>query len=234
MSRLATLCSKYEHYIGSMKDLVALYVKRGYPIEICDSWLRSNIQERWNKRLNLHHRESVDVLVLKSEFNTAWNYFNAHELGETIIGYMRTWLDRAEREDYSFPEYPRIPDAYTHAVEAAPTLFIKLQGREEEFFEPDIRKTDIFTRKWIVSRKRTRNLFDLTNLWKKIVLEKLDEQVTNDLIDANPVITQQVLVDVPRILPPDYDPMQDSDGEDIILHQRSSPPAPDTWTYGRL
>ncbi|KIK76103.1 hypothetical protein PAXRUDRAFT_18445 [Paxillus rubicundulus Ve08.2h10] len=117
-------------------------------------------------------------------------------------------------------------------VEAAPTLFVKLKGKEEEFFKLDICKTNIFNRKWIVSRKRTRNLFDLTNLWKKIALEKLDEQVVANIIDTN-IPTKPVLTDVPRILPPDYDPMQDSDDKDIILHWHSSPPAPDTWTYSR-
>ena len=33
----------------------------------------------------------------------------------------------------------------------------------------------------IVSRKRTRNLFDLTNLWKKLVLSEVDENVAMDL-----------------------------------------------------
>jgi hypothetical protein len=36
----------------------------------------------------------------------------------------------------------------------------------------------------IVSRKRTRNLFNLTNLWKRLVLSKMDQQV---LADNHPV-----------------------------------------------
>jgi hypothetical protein len=36
----------------------------------------------------------------------------------------------------------------------------------------------------IVSHKRTRNLFDLSNLWKRLVLSKMDQQV---LADNHPV-----------------------------------------------
>jgi hypothetical protein len=235
MSRLATLCSKFEHYTEAMKGLIALYVKRGYPRELCNAWLKDNIKERWNKRLNLHHRESVDVLVLKSEFNTAWNYFNAHELGETIFEYMRTWLDRADRGEFNM-DYPRIPPDYTHKVEAAPTLLTEFPGRpgDDSYWEPDIRKTDILSRRMIVSRKRTRNLYDLTNLWKKIVLEKLEEHAIADVIDPAPIRHNAVPAFVDPIPINQFDQIDSSDDEDVrYIHRRSSPPAPDTWTYGR-
>ena len=49
-----------------------------------------------------------------------------------------------------------------------------------ECFEvPDISLTDIPKRRWLVSQKRNRNLFDLTTLWKKTILlqrEKLIAQ----------------------------------------------------------
>jgi len=40
--------------------------------------------------------------VLKTSFNTAWNYFNAHELGEEVLGYWRTWMDQAANNHYDF------------------------------------------------------------------------------------------------------------------------------------
>ena len=39
----------------------------------------------------------------------------------------------------------------------------------------------------ITSRKRTRNLFDLTSLWKKTVLSRIeDDALTQDIPNANP------------------------------------------------
>ena len=45
----------------------------------------------------------------------------------------------------------------------------------EPLMMPDIRKLDILNRRMIVSRKRKRNLFDLTSQWKKLVLATLDK-----------------------------------------------------------
>jgi len=45
---------------------------------------------------------------------------------------------------------------------------------------PDIRKLDILNRQMIVSRKHTCNIFDLTNLWKKLVLSKMEQQTLKD------------------------------------------------------
>jgi hypothetical protein len=53
---------------------------------------------------------------------------------------------------------------------------------------PDIHKLDILNRRMIVSRKRTRNLFDLTTLWKKLVLSNMEQQVlpdNHDLVSQN-------------------------------------------------
>ena len=41
----------------------------------------------------------------------------------------------------------------------------------------DLRKTSILNRRLLVSKKRTRNLFDLASLWKRTVLSTLDERV---------------------------------------------------------
>jgi len=43
---------------------------------------------------------------------------------------------------------------------------------------PDIRKVGFQNSRTIVSRKRTRNLFDLTSLWKKMVLAGYDKEVS--------------------------------------------------------
>jgi len=87
MSRLATLCSLHSHYIDAIRGLSALYIVRGYPSNLVTNWTRSNIGQRWQNRLSDNRREHGNVLALKSEFNTAWNYFSAKELGDTVLGY---------------------------------------------------------------------------------------------------------------------------------------------------
>ncbi|KIJ57948.1 hypothetical protein HYDPIDRAFT_34649 [Hydnomerulius pinastri MD-312] len=79
-------------------------------------------------------------------------------------------------------------------------------------YEADLRKTDIFNRRLITSRKRTRNLFDIASTWKRTVLHTpvlADREVTRRS-DG-------------RII--------DSDEDEIQIH-RHSPPAPRAWTYG--
>jgi hypothetical protein len=225
MSRLATLSSKKSHYTDSMKGLVTLYVKRGYPVELVQTWLKNNYQERWNKRLDTREVPSQleTPLVLKTEFNTAWNYFNATELKNIIFGYWREWLDRADRGQFNleFPA-PRDEDqgyfdtAQRFTVAVKPFAGHDRQDDAEAILVPDIRKIGILNRRLITSRKRTRNLFDLTSFWKKTVLEKLDdlvsEQMSTDLIHPGGIeslvqSTQQMELE------------SDDDG-DIIMHQR--------------
>ena len=97
MTRLAVLSSTRDTYGKALQDLVSLYVHRGYPFPLVNSWLKNNISKRWDSRFQTRNPESQpEVLVLKSEFNLAWNYFNAKELSNTIFGYWREWLMRAE------------------------------------------------------------------------------------------------------------------------------------------
>jgi hypothetical protein len=118
---------------------------------------------RWEKRLTIKPVEQstdASTLVLKTQYNLAWNYFNAHEFGQTVFDYWAEWLQHHEAGTYTL-EYPPPP------VGQSPL------GPNEW----DLRKTNIFASRVIVSRKRTRNFLDLTNLWKKSVLETLEERV---------------------------------------------------------
>ncbi|KAL0958669.1 hypothetical protein HGRIS_014001 [Hohenbuehelia grisea] len=45
---------------------------------------------------------------------------------------------------------------------------------------PDLRKAKIFGRRWIVSCKRTENLANLANKWKKAVFEMRDEHISDE------------------------------------------------------
>jgi hypothetical protein len=74
-------------------------------VEPVINWTRSNIVKCWQKCLADNRRVHDDVLVLKSEFNTAWNYFSAKELGDTVLGYWHSWLAAAESNTFSI-QYP--------------------------------------------------------------------------------------------------------------------------------
>jgi hypothetical protein len=46
---------------------------------------------------------------------------------------------------------------------------------------PDVRLVGFHNKRVLVSRKRTRNLFDLTSLWKKTVLTSIDQDASNPM-----------------------------------------------------
>ncbi len=110
--------------------------------------------------------EDDGVLVLKSQYNTAWDYFSARELGDRIMNTWRTRIDQIERlgtaplnDTVLFGQLP--PDR----VPSDLTLEVTTPGGPEGL--PDIRKIGILNRRMIVSKKRTRNLFDLTIFGKE-------------------------------------------------------------------
>src|SRR6201999_3554912 len=139
-------------YITAIKGLVTLYVSRGYPESFVNKWTKDHIQERWEKRLIVNNQETADVLVLKSEFNTAWNYFNATELGNTILGFWREWITRAKSGTLTGPLYPDFGDLQGDLTDADPDLLAGIKRADGSFVEvPDIRKIGIFGRKTIVS-----------------------------------------------------------------------------------
>jgi hypothetical protein len=183
MSRLATLSSQFLHYKDAMISLAALYIARGYPSDLVYKWLRDHITERWNKRLNVEKRVHDEVLVLKTEFNTAWNYFSAKELGDTVLGYWRDWTVRAASNEFT-PLYPKFSHHIgdLRNVDQSLTTEVVCNNGTRDYLAaiPDIRKINILNRRMITSRKRTRNLFDLTSLWKKTVLQKYEADVLDE------------------------------------------------------
>ena len=253
MSRMATLSSKQSHYFDACTALVALYVKRGYPEKLVVQWLSNNIKERWGKRLNTETRESPDVLVLKTEYNSAWNYFNATELGKTILEYWREWLDRAERGDWNNNFYPPTVTEYEGRRQVSNQSFGQLTNVDDDltmsfvtaegtrFVHPDIRKTNILNRRMITSRKRTRNLFDLTSLWKKMVIQGIDEshgeEIHQTQAERFAAYFVPPIAGVKRTLPSDERVIMDVDGSsdeepgpsNSKRQRRSSPPAPGAW-----
>jgi hypothetical protein len=177
MSRLATLSSKKEFYDDAMLSLCGLYIKRGYPEEKIRAWLKANYQERWDKRLSESKPAQEGLLVLKSEFNPAWNYFNARELGDAVIETWRTWLKAADAADWRRSKYGMTNSSFEGLEDVDPKFLTLWETDSGPVAMPDIRKIGFDQKRFLVSRKRTRNLFDLTSLWKKTVLTRLDQAV---------------------------------------------------------
>jgi hypothetical protein len=187
MSRLATLSSNYDDYLEALEWLVTIYEGRGYDTALLLSWKKNKLKERWDNRLSLPEQETGTVLVLKTEFNTAWDFFSATKLGDTILGYMRSWLYKAERMEFSH-EFPPEPASYSSDVNAVPQFDLRtVSGNGTELLVPDLRRTDILDRRMLVSRKRTTQLSDLTSLWKKIVLEKNTDKELGEVDAIHPL-----------------------------------------------
>lgn len=194
MARLATLSSTYDAYSDAISSLTGLYIARGYPQDLVYKWTKDYFTKRWENRLVENQQETNrtddGVLVLKSNFNTAWNYFSAKELGDTIFQYWRTEIiSAAENGDNRINPMGRFLGGLEGKLNEE--LCSEVWSREtgELIWMPDIRKIDIANRRVIVSRKRTRNLFDLTSLWKKIVVTTLDRDasdVTARVVQTNP------------------------------------------------
>ena len=182
MSRLATLSSTHASYLEALKFLGGLYVKRGYPLDAVKGWLKKYTAERWSKRLNETLKTDsarTEVLVLKSEFNTAWNFFSATQLGDTMIGFWREYLARADAGTLGGIVYP-VFSSFARDLDLSSDEFTSVvQTTEGARAMPDLRKIGRLNRRMLVSRKRTRNLFDLTTLWKKMVLTGYDREVSD-------------------------------------------------------
>src|SRR6202044_2167361 len=187
-SRLAVICSHKEIYIEAVRDLNALYQRRGYPIPLIASWCKKNIQERWDKRFTLrtsNDQGDESVLVLKTRFDDVWNWFSATELGNTITKYWEEWYERAVDGRFSTSDpsrpFPKPDLQAEHDInDVRPELFRQFQMDGEDCFVPDLGKIGILGSRWIVSPGRNRNLFDLSNVWKKIVFQKLDDNIADE------------------------------------------------------
>ena len=181
------LCSPHSHYIDAIKGLSALYITHGYLSNGVVNWTQSNISQHWQNRLRNNRHEHGDVLVLKSEFNTALNYFSAKELGDTILGYWHGWLATVESGAYNirYPAFSRdLGDL--EDVEVAQCVIVNTPSGPSPIL--DIQILGLANRKLIVSRKHTRNLFDLTSLWKKTVINRLERDVLEpeeNLVEAS-------------------------------------------------
>jgi hypothetical protein len=120
-----------------------------------------------------------EVIVLKSEFNRAWDYFSANELGKTITEAWHSWLQEAESGLHRLSPALSLdigdlgstdPDLLTEVV-SDPSLPVGHVFRTASI--PDIRKLSFGSHaRWLVSRRRTLQLKDLVSHWKRLVLHQ--------------------------------------------------------------
>jgi hypothetical protein len=219
MSRLAALCSKYEYYLDAIHSLQGLYRARGYPTGLTSQWTRNNLSNKWENRYNTHAMESeseekATFVVLKSEFNPVLNYFNAKELGDTIVSFwrqsMEMWIDdkippvyaSASEEDWNLGKHWLLEEMEQGKLYPESVVTPK-GGAAGSRLLPDVTKLNSLMRaRWLVSRRRTRNLFDLTNLWKRMVLSSTDNNLFDDLnrygpdvpeVAVTPIVSERVL-----------------------------------------
>jgi len=86
MSWLANLSSTYDNYLDALDWLVTIYVQHGYDDTLLLYWKKKKLKEWWTNRLSQTDKETDTVLVLKSEFNIAWDFFPAAALEDTTLG----------------------------------------------------------------------------------------------------------------------------------------------------
>ena len=177
VSRMATLNSRLIDYNDSIDALCALYVTRGYPSTLISSWKKKYMTKGWADRLKTVREPMPEVLVLKTEYNACWNYLNPTLLGDKVMSYWREWLDHADRMEFN-SDYPRALGRSEY--EGVPTSLLHAQTGV-----PDLRKIGMTEKRFIASRKRTLNMFDLTNIWKNQLIALMDEEELMDQVNQD-------------------------------------------------
>jgi hypothetical protein len=174
-----------------------MYIARGYPTDLVNSWIKNYLAIRWANRLGVPE-SAGDVFVLKTSFNPAWSRFNVQKLGQIV---KEAWISNLLNENFERPRSrvyhtrdavvdfnfgDTVPIGPYREVRESSGISRPLAGPFSWVVNPriqgdrvvsldsralfDVRKTDFFDRKFLVSRKRTRNLGDLVSMWKKSVL----------------------------------------------------------------
>jgi hypothetical protein len=212
LSRMAVLSSTFSVYEEAARGIASLYISRGYPFDTVNGWLKKYSKEKWTKRLCVTRQEggqsASDLLVLKSEYNLAWDYFSATGLGETMTRTWKNGIDASlsdtlfvpDSSDFNNEKYGwQISDSNAMSLfDCDSELLTRFRVTDGDGVAemPDLSKLGFLNKRVIVSKKRTRNLYDLTSLWKKTVLSKMEENVLDMLVDdPTPDITEDVVTE---------------------------------------
>jgi hypothetical protein len=85
ITRMATLSSDKVYYDASIENLRELYLARGYPLNVLSAWINKYSRSRWDNRLHIKEEEVQEsLLVLKTHFNTVWDYVNIHAVHDAV------------------------------------------------------------------------------------------------------------------------------------------------------
>jgi hypothetical protein len=181
MSRLATLSSTLTTYREALYGLTTLYLKRGYPAQLVKKWLKDETSRRWEQRLDIISRADQDLLLLKSEYNAAWDHFSANDLVERIRETWQDWLSKAESGKVIYHDLVKKDESmWGSLVGVDEDLLVQVHVKggnpfPGELWTPDVRKLGfLYNGKALVSKKATLKLIDLTNSWKKIALQWME------------------------------------------------------------
>jgi len=206
LSRLATLCSERGTFDQQCEEAVNLYIGRGYPPATVRHWLKGQREKRWEDRLSDKKDEDSSArtyFTLKTYFNDAWKYFNVGELQtritthwkslagtESVAGVKRKQpagvIPRSRKrvrvalQGQQWPGQSRLTFTQEDGSDLAEGVRLDV-GHENTVFSDALlqRKTAeswVNTGKFLVSRKKTTQLWDVTRTWNKSVWDTfLDE-----------------------------------------------------------
>jgi hypothetical protein len=203
MSRLAMLSSNSSHYLDAIVELKNLYLGRGYPQPLVDTWIKNNMQQRWKNRLEERVEEHATLFTLKSQYNDAWLNVNAHQLLKSITDPWVEWqyafennlLGKEGQLPFNRGDFVRILNEWfpDYLMERSPQGNLGLTATWER--SPVVKRVQHSdgsnvcliglnvaeligsNTRLLVSRKRNRNLADLTNSWRRSLIysEILDQ-----------------------------------------------------------
>ena len=196
LSRVAMLSSQYDTYVSACREVADIYIARGYPPMLIASWLRENYSTHWDACLNNNEQTKADALVLKSEYNVFWNFFNVQLLAE----HMKTrWMEALQTLSFGnrptdlHPSIAEIRPKLAHSsliqsVDYSQRLRFANDWIGEGLYGQYLRLDKLSLLDWrvLVAKKRTRQLIDLTALWRRVVLENRDHQVVKQMEAQQP------------------------------------------------
>jgi len=184
ISRLATLCSHKETYLNQCKEAVNLYIGRGYPPAIVNSWLKDQVEKRWEDRLSERKPGRFDgstLFTLKTFFNDAWKYVNVHELERIIKTEWTVGLPPASsilgKRKVGFTPFESAKKLKTRK-DALHRSHTQMQALGYNVDEVITTWSWFNNAKFLISRKRNKQLWDVTRTWNK-------EIYASYLIEAN-------------------------------------------------
>ena len=86
ISRMARLCSNHNDYYKEVAYVRDIYLLRGYPSALLNSWITTESRKRWESRYQ-DAPEAIggSSLWLKSEYNTVWKHIDLHKVWASMV-----------------------------------------------------------------------------------------------------------------------------------------------------